>query len=137
MKALLAGAVTFFVAPLVGITSRYLSYASKANRNAKAQLPLAELADTRSKLIDLADEPVVVILTPEDEVRAFTASCTHLGCIVSYRPKIDGFLCKCHNGRFDKSGVNLPGSRPKRPLTELTVSVAGDVAEISLTPRAT
>ena len=135
LKALLAGAVTFFLAPIAMMTSRYLSFAAKRDRNAKATVPLNELQQSKSKLIDVAEEPVIVVLTPENTVRAFTASCTHLGCIVSYRPHLDGFVCKCHNGRFDKNGVNVPGSRPKRPLTELTVQVTQAQAEIQLIPR--
>ena len=31
--------------------------------------------------------------------------CTHLGCIPSYRPATEDFLCACHGGKFDWSGA--------------------------------
>lgn len=41
--------------------------------------------------------------------------CTHLGCIPSWRPSQKQFVCACHGGVFDESGVNLFGP-PPRPL---------------------
>lgn len=42
--------------------------------------------------------------------------CTHLGCIPGFDEKSQGFLCACHGGRFDASGVNQPGTPPPRPM---------------------
>ena len=42
--------------------------------------------------------------------------CTHLGCIPAYRANDQEFLCACHGGRFDASGVNLPNLPPVVPL---------------------
>ena len=30
--------------------------------------------------------------------------------------KTQGFLCACHGGRFNASGVNQPGTPPPRPM---------------------
>ncbi len=31
--------------------------------------------------------------------------CTHLGCIPAFRPDENDFLCACHGGQFDASGL--------------------------------
>ncbi len=40
--------------------------------------------------------------------------CTHLGCIPAYKPEEHGFLCACHGGEFDASGIDtkLPPPSP-------------------------
>jgi Rieske Fe-S protein len=136
LKALLAGAVAFAAYPFASIATSYLGY-SKRRTGGKAQIKLSELrTSTRSKHIEIAEEPVIVIQSTDNKVRAFTASCTHLGCIVSYRPQEPGFYCKCHKGKFDGNGVNVPGSKPKSPLTELPIQITGDVITITLKPQA-
>ena len=41
--------------------------------------------------------------------------CTHLGCIPSYYPAKQLFVCACHGGQFNTSGENVFGP-PPRPL---------------------
>lgn len=42
--------------------------------------------------------------------------CTHLGCIPAYNSSDKMFNCACHGGKFDVSGINLPGLPPSFPL---------------------
>ena len=42
-------------------------------------------------------------------VEAMWASCTHLGCEVSYEPEKDQWLCPCHGSRYSKDGQPLQG----------------------------
>ncbi|MGQ9491219.1 MAG: QcrA and Rieske domain-containing protein [Anaerolineae bacterium] len=48
---------------------------------------------------------------------ALDAVCTHLGCLVGREDK-GGFVCPCHNSRFDVAGQVLtgPAAQPLRPL---------------------
>jgi cytochrome b6-f complex iron-sulfur subunit len=64
----------------------------------------------------------IVFITPDGEVRALSAVCTHLGCLVQYRPKRGDIWCACHNGRYDLLGRNISGP-PPRPLEEFVVHV--------------
>ena len=41
--------------------------------------------------------------------------CTHLGCIPYYESKNKTFICACHGGVFDASGINTFGP-PPRPM---------------------
>ncbi len=68
--------------------------------------------------------PCLIIRTPEGDVRAFNAVCTHLQCTVEFRPvKLDIF-CNCHNGIYNLNGRNISGP-PPRPLEEYKVALRG------------
>lgn len=77
-----------------------------------------------------ADAKVVVVQPTEGDFKAFTAVCTHQGCLVG---QVDGeeIQCPCHGSVFsieDGSVLNGPATSP---LSEVGISVEGD--EISLT----
>ena len=77
------------------------------------------------EIIRFGSEPVIVIRLSETDIRAFTATCTHLACIVEYQRKEERIYCNCHGGGYDLKGRNVAGP-PPRPLTPLKVSlVAG------------
>lgn len=135
LKALVGTSVAAIAAPIVYVLGKYLSYTRTANPNASEKIMASDLsAATPSKIISIEEEPVIVVMEGTT-IRAFTAKCTHLGCTVSFKPEQPGFFCKCHKGRYDLDGVNVPGTRPKRPLTELTVTQDGEQIEISLHPK--
>jgi Rieske Fe-S protein len=70
----------------------------------------------------VAERPVLVIRTA-DEVRAFSALCTHLQCVIQYSAEHKRFECPCHGGVYALDGTNIAGP-PPRPLDELSVTVA-------------
>jgi menaquinol-cytochrome c reductase iron-sulfur subunit len=50
---------------------------------------------------------------------ALSPVCTHLGCVVSWEGNENHpneFFCPCHDGRYTKDGVNIPGTPPLAPL---------------------
>lgn len=69
----------------------------------------------------VADRPVLVIRTA-DEVRAFSAICSHLQCVVAYSAERKRIECPCHGGVYSIDGRNLEGP-PPRPLDELVVTI--------------
>ena len=73
----------------------------------------------RSVLV--GERPVLVIRTA-DEVRAFSAICSHLQCVVAYSSERKQIECPCHGGVYAIDGRNLAGP-PPRPLDELTVTI--------------
>lgn len=137
LKGLVAGAVAVVTAPIIYVASRFLGYINVSGSGAtSASVAFSELTPEKpSKLIQINDEPIIVVREKDDQIRAFTATCTHLGCTVSYRPQVPDFYCKCHQGRYDVNGVNVPGTRPKAPLTELTIVDKGTELQILLTPK--
>jgi len=72
------------------------------------------------KIVRFGNDPVIVIKLSDDEFRAFSAVCTHLGCIVDYRVDRRLIWCWCHNGIYDLTGKNI-GGPPPRPLTPFEV----------------
>lgn len=71
------------------------------------------------------DEKVVVTQPSEGDFKAFTAVCTHQGCLVG---QVEGeeIQCPCHGSVFsinDGSVVNGPATSP---LSEVAISVEGD-----------
>ena len=136
IRGLLAGGIAAFLAPFTYATSKFLSFQGAFGGNKTAKFSASELTPQEpSKLVEIEGEPVIVVREADNSIRAFTATCTHLGCTVSYRPQMPGFYCKCHNGKYDVNGVNVPGTRPKSPLTELQVTLQADDLEVSLTPK--
>lgn len=133
---LLGGSLAAVVAPMVYVVGRYLGYTGNGGSSGPVTLPISDISPEHpSKLISINDEPILVIYQPDNGIRAFTAKCTHLGCTVSYRPQMPGFYCKCHKGMYDQNGVNVPGTKPKRPLTELAIVETVDEIKVTLTPK--
>ena len=52
--------------------------------------------------------------------------CTHLGCIPAYENKQDKFLCACHGGEFDASGLDIKAPPPS-PLVIPPFNVKGKI----------
>ncbi len=82
-----------------------------------------EYLDKNFKIIRFGQDPVIVLRLSETDVRAFSAVCTHLQCIVTYRKDRQLIWCYCHNGVYDLTGKNIAGP-PPRPLTPFKVNVA-------------
>ena len=62
----------------------------------------------------------IIVHTPSNELKAFSAMCTHLSCTVQYRTDQSVVWCACHNGKFDLEGRNISGP-PPRPLEKYEV----------------
>jgi len=77
------------------------------------------------QIFKFGSQPGILIRTSEGDLRAFTAICTHLACIVQYRTDLSHIWCACHNGHFDLNGKNITGP-PPRPLEPYVVNVRGD-----------
>jgi Rieske Fe-S protein len=85
----------------------------------------AEIANNTGKIFKFGSKPGIIIRTETGELKAFSASCTHLDCIVQYDPAGKQIICACHNGKYDLTGKNVAGP-PPRPLEAFTVNVKGD-----------
>jgi Rieske Fe-S protein len=122
----------FFVAVTYPL-SRYLippQVAESTAHSVTLSLKPQEIKANSGQIFRFGSQPAILIRTPNDELKAFTAVCTHLACIVQYRPDLSQIWCACHNGHFDLSGKNVEGPPPK-PLDEYTVNVRGDQIIVS------
>jgi cytochrome b6-f complex iron-sulfur subunit len=82
------------------------------------------------QIVKFGSKPVILIKTANDELRAFSATCTHLDCTVQYKKELGLIWCACHNGKYDLNGRNVSGP-PPRPLDEYRVTVQGGEIMIS------
>jgi len=105
-----------------------------AAESATAAVTLAikpeDVAPNSGQVFKFGNRPGIVLRTPSGDLRAFSATCTHLGCIVQYRPDLSHIWCACHNGHFDLNGLNVQGPPPK-PLEEFAVNVREDQIVVS------
>lgn len=82
-----------------------------------------ELLSKGFKIVRFGAEPVILVKLSDLDFRAFTATCTHLDCVVEFKKEKSCLWCNCHNGEYDMSGRNVAGPPPK-PLTPYKVHVA-------------
>ena len=90
----------------------------------------AEFATNSGKIFKFGSKPGLIIRTETGDLKAFSASCTHLACIVQYDPASKQIICACHNGKYDLTGKNVSGP-PPRPLTPLKVNVVNEEIVLS------
>lgn len=64
---------------------------------------------------DMQSNPTRDVVVADARYTVCIGLCTHLGCIPSWKPSSQQFMCACHGGIFDSSGINKFGP-PPRPL---------------------
>jgi nitrite reductase/ring-hydroxylating ferredoxin subunit len=73
----------------------------------------------------LKDQKIVVVQPTEGQFKAFSAVCTHKGCVVG---SVDGgnIVCPCHNSTFNIADGAVTGGPAQGPLPEQAIKVEGD-----------
>ena len=89
------------------------------------RIPLAELPVGDAKIFRFKGVPSIVVRVSEKSVRALSAVCTHLGCIVKWDGAKEALLCPCHAAIFDVNGNVVSGPAP-RPLPSYPTKIAQD-----------
>lgn len=92
--------------------------------------PLGGIPADSGTIVRFGNKPVILLRSGSGELRAFSATCTHLDCTVQYRKDLAVLWCACHNGKYDLAGRNIAGP-PPRPLEEFRVVVQGEDVFIS------
>jgi Rieske Fe-S protein len=85
----------------------------------------SDIPPNSGRIVPFAGKAVLIFRTAAGELKALTATCTHLACTVQYRAERSDIWCACHNGVYDANGTNTSGP-PPRPLTKLDVNVRGE-----------
>lgn len=108
----------------------YLWPAARGGGGERVQLEgAADMTVGQSKTIRVGSTAVVVV-KDRDGFNAFSAVCTHLGCLVAWSGEQKQFLCPCHAAVFGADGRVLSGP-PPAPLVRYTVIELGDEVYIS------
>jgi Rieske Fe-S protein len=133
-QGLLRGSLVALVGVVGGFLTARLSAAARASGGATAANAYGPPAATGGRMLVAVDlvpvggglvigkEKVVVTQPAPDDVRAFSAVCTHQGCTVD--TVADGTIdCPCHGSRFDASTGAVRHGPATRPLAPVAVVV--------------
>jgi Rieske Fe-S protein len=85
----------------------------------------AELLTKGFKIVRFGSDPVILIRVAENDFRAFSATCTHLDCIVEFHQEPQRIWCNCHNGEYNLTG-QVVGGPPPRPLEAFKVDLVSE-----------
>jgi cytochrome b6-f complex iron-sulfur subunit len=123
-QAVMGFGTLFGIGALTLRFAQFLIPSQKAKRyeavliGAESRIPIGEAMP-----MDLGSHKILVVRTDEG-VTAFSRRCTDLGCLVSWNKEREQFVCPCHQGVFDKTGLNVAGP-PPRPLDQLEILKRG------------
>ena len=113
--------LSYGTAALYGL--RYLFGRQAPARRVSVPVASAEDVPEGKSLLreDLSGRKFLLVRRGEN-VRAFSTTCTHLGCQVHWKPEEKTFFCPCHDGVFDADGNPVSGPPPS-PLPEYPVQL--------------
>ena len=98
---------------------------SAAGGGKQAVAKVADLPVGAGKVVAFGSKPAIVVNTDQG-VKAYSAICTHLGCVVAWNDMIGVIQCPCHDGHFSPATGAVVSGPPPAPLPAITVSVEGD-----------
>ncbi len=85
----------------------------------------ADIPPGSGKVVAMGSTPVIVTNSAQG-VHAFSAVCTHLGCIVAYDATLSQIECPCHGGVFNATTGAVVSGPPPAPLKPVSVAVEKD-----------
>ena len=113
-------------AAFAGITAMGFRFITPNRRDTERRIftiHLEELpVNATRRFKDLRGKDLMIVRTGENEVKAMSTSCTHLGCTVYWEKDRKEFYCPCHAGRFDQDG-NVISGPPPAPLETYKVEI--------------
>jgi cytochrome b6-f complex iron-sulfur subunit len=124
---LFAGALVVAVAAAAGGAAAAFAAPPAGRREDVAEIEAASFAELKQKgsiRFRFGREPCILVLDG-GRLHALSLVCTHLGCLVEWRPDERRLTCPCHRAAFGLEGDVLEGP-PPRPLPTFNVSLAGD-----------
>jgi cytochrome b6-f complex iron-sulfur subunit len=120
-----AGAVAAATYPVY----RFLAPMPAENSAGKVLIPLKDVPEGEAKFFEFSGSSAVLVKKRNGDLVAFSAVCTHLGCIVQWEKNKQEFLCPCHGGLYTADGTVISGPPPK-PLPKLPLTVANGTITI-------
>ncbi len=122
--------VSYGTAIIYGV--RYLFGRQKPPRTIQVlSAALDEVPDGGSRLAQDLSGQKFLLVRSGDSIRAFSTTCTHLGCQVHWKAKEKTFFCPCRDGVFDADGNPVSGP-PPTPLARYPVEVRGASIFVSM-----
>ncbi len=120
------------VATIGGVLTPIIAYiwppASEAAGGTVLKVDVGTLADfplNSGKVVPVANKPVIVVNSEAGGLKAFSAVCTHLGCICYWHQERQVIQSPCHDGRFSPVNGQVLMGPPPRPIAEFRLEVEG------------
>lgn len=125
LQLLLAFSITATAAGIIGPIIAYLwPQASGASYGGPTDVGgVADFAVGAGTIVSVNDKPVIVVNNKTGGLKAFSAICTHLGCIVQWDETKTAIHCPCHDGIFSPANGNVVSGPPPRPLTGYELAI--------------
>ena len=109
----------------------YLWPAARGGAGENVELEGADgMSAGQAKMLQVSGKAVIVV-RDRNGFKAFSAVCTHLGCLVKWDTGKQEFLCPCHAAVFDKDGGVVSGP-PPAPLPAYKIKEIGGKVYVSL-----
>jgi len=114
------------VSTIVGMLTPVVGYLWPKSTSAGADTPTeagsaSDFPVNTARVVSVNDKPVIVIHTKAGGIKAFSAICTHLGCIVAWNARKTSIECPCHDGYFNPVTGAVVSGPPPKPLTQYQV----------------
>lgn len=74
-------------------------------------------------VVSVNDKPVIVVNTKAGGLKAFSAICTHLGCVVAWDSHKNAIHCPCHEGIFNATTGAVVSGPPPQPLSGYELAI--------------
>ena len=134
LRALFKGGFLALAGAALYPVLRYLTppKGAEASISSVVAAKAGELTSNAAKIFRFGNRPGLLVNTPQGELKAFSAVCTHLNCTVQYDANDSLIWCACHNGKYDLNGQVISGP-PPRPLEAYQVNLRGDDIVVSKT----
>ena len=125
LKYLLGFSIVSTVTGVVGPIIAYLwptgqsgTYAGPVEVGKAEDFPVGS-----GSIVTVENKPVMIVNTKTGGIKAFSAICTHLGCIVYWDQRKSVMHSPCHDGLFNPVTGAVVAGPPPRPLPayELTI----------------
>jgi cytochrome b6-f complex iron-sulfur subunit len=130
-RDVLCGLAVALIAPGAVVAACSDGSADEAGSTGGGPTPLADIPDGGGLVVDNPNGGKALLVRDGQDVKAYNASCTHMGSIVGV-PKNGVSTCPNHGSKFNvgKNGAVVNGPATK-PLEKLDVRVSGDQVELS------
>lgn len=116
------------VSTVVGMLVPVIGYLLPKDANSGSGAPVevgavADFGPGSGKIVSVNDKAVILVNSKVGGLKAFSAICTHLGCIVSWDTKKSSIACPCHDGYFNATTGAVVSGPPPKPLAQYEVVV--------------
>jgi cytochrome b6-f complex iron-sulfur subunit len=74
-------------------------------------------------VVPVNDEPVIIVNSEVGGLKAYSAICTHLACIVYWHERRQVIQSPCHDGRFNPLNGTVISGPPPRPIPPYALEI--------------